>query len=340
MILFGRGERVARDRGDGRVRARRGRAVVSRGKDGLRLKSLKYMLELTVALQPALRHVPDGRPHAAVRGRAVRHGRGRRASDAGAQLPMKYLHEMGEPSSTSGSAEAIDLFPGVCVSTNGTLLNERWAKDILDSSLSKLRICIDTLKPEVYPIVRKGGKFDVVVENTAVPRDVEGKEDRRRDPADDHDADARRVGPVVPRLLPPRPYPQATSSRRRARGSTPRRSRSSTRRTTAASRERRTSGSSSSATATSRTAATTTTARRSSATCGRTPIAEIAHSPFLATIEEGFRNGRLLAAPALRGVLQEPGREAAADGPPVALRAGVPVEGPVPEVPERARREN
>ena len=67
-------------------------------------------------------------------------------------LPMKYLHEMGEPLLYKRLPEAIDLFPGVCVSTNGTLLNEQWSKDMLSTSLSKLRICIDTLKPEVYPM--------------------------------------------------------------------------------------------------------------------------------------------------------------------------------------------
>ena len=143
----------------------------------------------------------------------------------------------------------------------------------------------------------------------------------------------------LPRVLPPRPLPAGhRSSRRRARAWTPRRSPSSTRPTTAASRARRTSGSSSSATATSRTAATTTTARRSSATCARSSIAEIAASPFLDTIEEGFRDARLLEAPPLRRVLQEPGGEAAADRPDLALRAALPVEGPVPAVPERAGR--
>ena len=43
-------------------------------------------------------------------------------------LPMKYLHEMGEPLLYKRLPEAIDLFPGVCVSTNGTLLNEQWSQ--------------------------------------------------------------------------------------------------------------------------------------------------------------------------------------------------------------------
>ena len=83
----------------------------------------------------------------------------------GVRLDVEYLHEMGEPFLYKRLPEAIDLFPGVCVSTNATLLTEEWAKKVLETSLSKIRLCIDTLKPDVYPIVRKGGKFDVVVEN-------------------------------------------------------------------------------------------------------------------------------------------------------------------------------
>ena len=80
-------------------------------------------------------------------------------------LRMSYLHEMGEPLLYKRLPEAVDLFPGVCVSTNATLLNEEWSRRLLESSLSRIRLCIDTLKPEVYPIVRKGGKFEAVVEN-------------------------------------------------------------------------------------------------------------------------------------------------------------------------------
>jgi len=138
---------------------------MSKGKNGLRLRSLKYMLELTsrcnlrcgMCPMDVLTRPFEDAPFDMVEDVA----RQMRELD----LPMKYLHEMGEPFLYKRLCEAIDLFPGVCVSTNGTLLSEQWAKDILSSSLSKLRICIDTLKPEVYPIVRKGGKFDAVVEN-------------------------------------------------------------------------------------------------------------------------------------------------------------------------------
>jgi len=80
-------------------------------------------------------------------------------------IRVRYLHEMGEPLLYPRLAEAIDLFPGVTVSTNATLLYEEKAKTILDTSLEKIRLCIDTLRPEVYPTVRKGGDFPVVVEN-------------------------------------------------------------------------------------------------------------------------------------------------------------------------------
>jgi hypothetical protein len=80
-------------------------------------------------------------------------------------LPLKYMHEMGEPLLYKRLAEAIDLFPGVCVSTNATLLSEKRSRELLSTSLSRIRLCIDTLMPEVYPKVRKGGKYPEVVEN-------------------------------------------------------------------------------------------------------------------------------------------------------------------------------
>lgn len=80
-------------------------------------------------------------------------------------IRVRYLHEMGEPLLYPRLAEAIDLFPGVIVSTNATLLYEKKATEVLGTSLSTIRLCIDTLRPEVYPKVRKGGDFPVVVEN-------------------------------------------------------------------------------------------------------------------------------------------------------------------------------
>jgi MoaA/NifB/PqqE/SkfB family radical SAM enzyme len=80
-------------------------------------------------------------------------------------LKMKYLHEMGEPLLYKRLAEAVDLFPGVCVSTNATLLSEKKSRDLLSTSLSRIRLCVDTLIPEVYPKIRTGGDFEEVVSN-------------------------------------------------------------------------------------------------------------------------------------------------------------------------------
>lgn len=80
-------------------------------------------------------------------------------------LRMKYLHEMGEPLLFRRLAEAVDLFPGVCVSTNATLLTEARARELLDSSLSRIRLCVDTVRPDAYPRIRTGGRFEEVVQN-------------------------------------------------------------------------------------------------------------------------------------------------------------------------------
>jgi MoaA/NifB/PqqE/SkfB family radical SAM enzyme len=138
---------------------------VSLTRNGLRLSSLKYMLELTSRCNLRCGMCPmddltrpyEDAPWDMVESVAAQMG------ELG--LRMKYLHEMGEPLLYKRLAEAIDLFPGVCVSTNATLLKESRARELLGTSLSRIRLCIDTLKPEVYPIVRKGGRFDAVVEN-------------------------------------------------------------------------------------------------------------------------------------------------------------------------------
>jgi len=83
----------------------------------------------------------------------------------GLGLKMRYLHELGEPLLYKRLCEAIDLFPGVCVSTNASLLNEQKGREILQSSLSRIILSLDTLIPEVYAISRKGGKFPAVTEN-------------------------------------------------------------------------------------------------------------------------------------------------------------------------------
>ncbi len=138
---------------------------MSRGKEGLRLPTLKFALELTSRCNLRCGMCPMD-----VLTRPFEDAPFDMVDDVSRQmralgLRMKYLHEMGEPFLYNRLPEAIDLFPGVCVSTNATLLDEEWSKRVLATSLSRIRLCIDTLKPEVYPIVRKGGRFEVVVEN-------------------------------------------------------------------------------------------------------------------------------------------------------------------------------
>ncbi len=139
---------------------------MSRDRQGaLKLKSLKFALELTSRCNLRCGMCPMD-----VLTRPFEDAPFDMVEDVATQmkalgLRMSYLHEMGEPLLYKRLPEAVDLFPGVCVSTNATLLNEDWSRRLLESSLSRIRLCIDTLKPEVYPIVRKGGKFEAVVDN-------------------------------------------------------------------------------------------------------------------------------------------------------------------------------
>ena len=80
-------------------------------------------------------------------------------------IRVNWLHEMGEPLLYPHLAEAIDLFPGCSVSTNTMLLDRATAERILASTLGRIRLCVDTLNPDVYPTIRKGGKFEQVVGN-------------------------------------------------------------------------------------------------------------------------------------------------------------------------------
>ncbi len=138
---------------------------MSRDQNGLRLKSLKFAFELTSRCNLRCGMCPMDdltRPYEDAPWDLVE----KVATEMrDLNLRMRYLHEMGEPLMYKRLPEAIDLFPGVCVSTNATLLNESLSRDLLATSLSRIRLCIDTLMPDVYPIVRKGGRFEVVVEN-------------------------------------------------------------------------------------------------------------------------------------------------------------------------------
>ncbi|MGQ9495272.1 MAG: radical SAM/SPASM domain-containing protein [Thermoanaerobaculaceae bacterium] len=80
-------------------------------------------------------------------------------------IRVNWLHEMGEPLLYPRLAEAIDLFPGCSVSTNAMLLDEAMGRALLSSSLQRIRLCVDTINPRVYPFIRRGGIFQEVVEN-------------------------------------------------------------------------------------------------------------------------------------------------------------------------------
>lgn len=80
-------------------------------------------------------------------------------------IRVNWLHEMGEPLLYPRLPEAIDLFPGCSVSTNAMLLDEPMGRALLSSSLQRIRLCVDTINPRVYPFIRRGGIFQEVVEN-------------------------------------------------------------------------------------------------------------------------------------------------------------------------------
>jgi len=81
----------------------------------------------------------------------------------GAGLKLKWLHEMGEPLLYSRIDDAIRLFPEASLSTNGLVLTEEIGAKLLASPLKRIRICVDSINPEVYPQLRTGGDFDKLV---------------------------------------------------------------------------------------------------------------------------------------------------------------------------------
>jgi MoaA/NifB/PqqE/SkfB family radical SAM enzyme len=84
----------------------------------------------------------------------------------GLGLKLKWMHEMGEPLLYSRIDDAIRLFPEASVSTNGLVLTEAVGAKLLASPLKRLRICVDSIQPEVYPHLRTGGDFDLLVDLT------------------------------------------------------------------------------------------------------------------------------------------------------------------------------
>ena len=80
-------------------------------------------------------------------------------------ITVSWLHEMGDPLLYPRLAEAVDLFPACSVSTNAMLLDERIGRELVGSSLRRMRLCLDTVNPRLYPFIRRGGRFEEVVEN-------------------------------------------------------------------------------------------------------------------------------------------------------------------------------
>jgi MoaA/NifB/PqqE/SkfB family radical SAM enzyme len=87
------------------------------------------------------------------------------ADFAASGIRVRWLHEMGEPLLYERLADAIDLFPGCSVSTNAMALTPEIGEKLLGSTLGRLRLCPDTINPNVYPEIRRGGVFAKVVDN-------------------------------------------------------------------------------------------------------------------------------------------------------------------------------
>ncbi|HEX6099253.1 MAG TPA: radical SAM/SPASM domain-containing protein [Thermoanaerobaculia bacterium] len=81
-------------------------------------------------------------------------------------LKLKWLHEMGEPLLYGRIDDAIRLFPEASLSTNGLVLTPEVGAKLLGSPLKRIRICVDSVDPQVYPQIRTGGDFDKLVDLT------------------------------------------------------------------------------------------------------------------------------------------------------------------------------
>ncbi len=84
----------------------------------------------------------------------------------GLGLKLKWLHEMGEPLLYSRIDDAIRLFPEASLSTNGLVLTPEIGEKLLATPLKRIRICVDSINPKVYPQLRTGGDFDKLVDLT------------------------------------------------------------------------------------------------------------------------------------------------------------------------------
>ncbi|MBU1727276.1 MAG: radical SAM protein [Candidatus Omnitrophica bacterium] len=82
-----------------------------------------------------------------------------------------WLHLFGEPLLYPELGWAVRLLRKNCpdskiyLSTNCQLLDEKLSLEILNSGLDMIRLCIDTVDPQVYRSLRSGGDFNKVVDN-------------------------------------------------------------------------------------------------------------------------------------------------------------------------------
>jgi len=80
-----------------------------------------------------------------------------------------YLHQIGEPLLHPDLLNFInyaeDAGIRASISTNCILLDERKSIGILGSDLSEIVLCIDSLKPDVFASIRRGGNLQTVAEN-------------------------------------------------------------------------------------------------------------------------------------------------------------------------------
>ena len=80
-------------------------------------------------------------------------------------MVVSWMHEMGDPLLYPRLAAAVDLFPGCSVSTNAMLLDGSIGRELVESTLRRIRLCVDTVNPRLYPLLRRGGIFAEVVAN-------------------------------------------------------------------------------------------------------------------------------------------------------------------------------
>ena len=73
-------------------------------------------------------------------------------------IRARWLHEMGEPLLYPRLAEAIDLFPGVGVSTNVMMLDADYGRELLATSLERIRLCVDTINSWAAGWAKRGWK--------------------------------------------------------------------------------------------------------------------------------------------------------------------------------------